>query len=59
MKLIANGKHSKDPAKIDESVRFVLGLGTVDMIIVGFEKPEQIDDYLERMRRALTVLQKK
>ncbi|MFO7616030.1 MAG: aldo/keto reductase [Bacteroidales bacterium] len=59
MKLIGNGKHRDDSEKIDESVRFVLGLGTVDLIIVGFEKPEQIDDYLARMRRALTALQGK
>lgn len=30
----------------------VLGLGTVDMVLVGFEQPEQIDDYLERIRAA-------
>ena len=59
MKLIGNGKHRNDSEKIDESVRFVLGLGTVDLIIVGFELPEQIDDYLARMRRALTALEAK
>jgi aryl-alcohol dehydrogenase-like predicted oxidoreductase len=53
MKLIGNGKFRNDSDKIDESLRFVLGLGTVDMIIVGFELPEQIDDYLARMRRVL------
>jgi aryl-alcohol dehydrogenase-like predicted oxidoreductase len=53
MKLIGNGKFRKDSDKIDESLKFVLGLGTVDMIIVGFELPEQIDDYLARMRRVL------
>ncbi len=53
MKLIGNGKFRNDPDKIEESLRFVLGLGTVDMIIVGFETPEQIDDYLARMRKVL------
>ena len=53
MKLIGNGKFRNDSAKIDESLNFVLGLGTVDMMIVGFEKPEQIDDYTGRMQRAL------
>lgn len=53
MKLIGNGKFRNDPAKIDESLKFVLGLGTVDMMIVGFETPEQIDDYLTRMKRIM------
>jgi aryl-alcohol dehydrogenase-like predicted oxidoreductase len=56
MKLIGNGKFRNDPEKIDESLKYVLGLGTVDMIIVGFEQPEQIDDYLGRMRRTLKTL---
>jgi aryl-alcohol dehydrogenase-like predicted oxidoreductase len=51
MKLIGGGKLKDDPQKIDESLKFVLGLGTVDMIIVGFEKPEQIDNYFERIKR--------
>ena len=53
MKLIGNGKFRNDPAKIEESLDFVLRLGTVDMIIIGFEKPEQIDDYKGRLRAAL------
>lgn len=53
MKLIGNGKFRNDPAKIDESLKFVIGLGTVDMMIVGFETPEQIDDYLTRMKRIM------
>lgn len=50
MKLIGNGKFRNDPAKIDESLKFVLGLGTVDMMIIGFELPEQIDDYIRRIK---------
>ena len=53
MKLIGNGKFKSDSDKIDESLKFVLGLGTVDMIIVGFELPEQIDNYAGRLERAL------
>lgn len=53
MKLIGNGKFSDDSEKIDQSLKYVLGLGTVDMIIVGFEKPEQIDNYSERVVQAL------
>jgi aryl-alcohol dehydrogenase-like predicted oxidoreductase len=53
MKLIGNGAFKNDTDKIDKSLKYVLGLGTVDMIIVGFEKPEQIDNYLMRMKKAL------
>lgn len=53
MKLIGNGKFRNDSAKIDESLKFVLGLGTVDMIIVGFELPEQIDNYKGRIQNVL------
>jgi aryl-alcohol dehydrogenase-like predicted oxidoreductase len=51
MKLIGGGKLKDDPQKIEESLKFVLGLGTVDMIIIGFEKPEQIDNYVERIKK--------
>jgi aryl-alcohol dehydrogenase-like predicted oxidoreductase len=53
MKLIGNGAFKNDSEKIDASVRFVLGLGTVDMIVVGFETPDQIDNYTERVIKAL------
>ena len=53
MKLIGNGKFRNDSEKIDDSLKYVLGLGTVDMIIVGFELPEQIDNYIERVKNAL------
>jgi aryl-alcohol dehydrogenase-like predicted oxidoreductase len=49
MKLIGNGKFRNDPEKIEASLKYVLGLGTVDMIIIGFEKPEQIDNYAGRI----------
>jgi aryl-alcohol dehydrogenase-like predicted oxidoreductase len=51
MKLIGNGNFKNDPEKIDASLKYVLGLGTVDTIIVGFELPEQIDDYIGRIRK--------
>ncbi|MCE5347960.1 MAG: aldo/keto reductase [Bacteroidales bacterium] len=57
MKLIGNGKFRNSPEKIDESLKYVLGLGTVDMIIVGFELPGQIDNYIGRIKN--TVLVKK
>src|SRR5664280_2298902 len=51
MKLIGNGNFRNDSEKIDASLKYVLGLGTVDMIIVGFELPEQIDNYIGRVKK--------
>jgi aryl-alcohol dehydrogenase-like predicted oxidoreductase len=53
MKLVGNGNFKNDSEKVDSSIRYVLGLGTVDMIIVGFELPEQIDNYIGRVKNAL------
>ena len=53
MKLIGNGNFRNDSDKINESLKYVLGLGTVDMIIVGFELPGQIDNYVERVKNTL------
>jgi aryl-alcohol dehydrogenase-like predicted oxidoreductase len=58
MKLVGNGKLRNDSKKIDNSLRFVLGLGSVDMMIVGFEEIEQIDNYLARMETALGEMNK-
>jgi aryl-alcohol dehydrogenase-like predicted oxidoreductase len=51
MKLIGNGKFKNDSEKIDASLKYVLDLGTVDMIIIGFELPEQIDNYIGRVEK--------
>jgi len=53
MKLIGNGKFRNEPDKIESSLKYVLGLGTVNMIIVGFELPEQIDNYIGRVKNVL------
>lgn len=55
MKLIGGGRLRDDSEKIDQSLKFVLGLGTADMIIIGFEKPEHIDNYIERIRKVEMV----
>ena len=52
MKLIGNGKYKNDSEKIDNALKYVLGLGSVDMVIVGFEEPGQIDNYIQRIERA-------
>lgn len=56
MKLIGNGKYKDDSEKIDNALKFVLGLGSVDMMIVGFESKDQIENYLKRMEIALLTL---
>ena len=56
MKLVGDGKLRDDSEKIDQALRFVLGLGSVDMMIVGFETDAQIDNYLDRMEGALKEL---
>jgi aryl-alcohol dehydrogenase-like predicted oxidoreductase len=50
MKITGAGK-LKD--QVDASLKFVLGLGCVDTMIVGFERPEEIDDFQTRMERVL------
>ncbi len=49
MKLIGNGEFRNDSEKIDSSLKYVMRLKTVDMIIIGFELPEQIDNYIQRI----------
>ena len=56
MKLVGDGKLRDESEKIDQALRFVLGLGSVDMMIVGFETEAQIDNYLDRMEGALKEL---
>ena len=54
MKILGNGALSNESEKIDHSLRFVLGLKSVDMMIIGFRNPEEIDNMLGRMEKALT-----
>jgi aryl-alcohol dehydrogenase-like predicted oxidoreductase len=56
MKLVGGGDYPQNDEKIDTALRFVLGLGSVDMIIVGFEHTEQIDDYAGRVQQTLTQM---
>lgn len=53
MKLIGGGNFNNDPEKIEQSLKFVLKSGAVDMMIVGFEENWQIDNYAERVENAL------
>ncbi|RMF89630.1 MAG: aldo/keto reductase [Planctomycetota bacterium] len=56
MKLCGEGAFRDDPNLRDESIRFVLGTGCVDVMIVGFELPEEIDDFKARVAKALTAV---
>lgn len=56
MKLVGDGKFRDDSEKINNSLKFVLGLGSVDMMIVGFETTAQIDNYLSRMEKTLAEI---
>ncbi len=56
MKLVGGGTYVEDSDKIDKALRFVLGLGSVDMLIIGFEQEEQVDNYAARMRSVLSEI---
>jgi aryl-alcohol dehydrogenase-like predicted oxidoreductase len=51
MKLIGEGTFRDSDEKRDESVRYVLGLGCVHAMVVGFEKIEEVDDFAARVRK--------
>jgi aryl-alcohol dehydrogenase-like predicted oxidoreductase len=51
MKIIGEGAYRNSDEQRDRSVNFVLGLGCVDILNVGFEKTEEIDDFAARVRR--------
>jgi aryl-alcohol dehydrogenase-like predicted oxidoreductase len=58
MKILGEGRIT-EPDRIDASLRFVLGLGTVDAFVIGFESPQQVDDILARTERAIASHAKK
>ncbi len=51
MKLIGEGSFRNSDEKRDNSIRYVLGLGCVDAMVVGFEKIEEVDDFAARVRK--------
>ena len=56
MKLVGDGQYTNDSKKINNALRFVLGLNSVNMIIVGFETSDLIDNYVMRMQGVLSEL---
>jgi aryl-alcohol dehydrogenase-like predicted oxidoreductase len=55
MKILGEGKIN-EPGRIDASLRYVLGLGTVDSFIIGFQSTDQVDDILKRTEAAIGSL---
>ncbi|HOK96647.1 MAG TPA: aldo/keto reductase, partial [Anaerohalosphaeraceae bacterium] len=53
MKLIGEGRFRDSDLKRNYSVEFVLNLGTVDTMVVGFENLEEVDDFARRVRMAI------
>jgi hypothetical protein len=51
MKLIGEGEFRNSDEKRDESVKFALGLGCVNVLNVGFETAGEIDDFAARVRK--------
>jgi len=58
MKIFGEGR-MKEPERRDASLRYVLGLGTVDAFIVGVESTEQVDGLLTRTADALAFVAKR
>jgi predicted aldo/keto reductase-like oxidoreductase len=52
MKILGEGTF-KTPEERLASLKFVLGLGCVDAFVIGFEKPEQIDEIFRLVETAL------
>ncbi len=57
MKIFGEG-HMTTPERRAASLRYVLGLGSVDAFVIGFESPEQIDDALAATDKVLAELKK-
>ncbi len=52
MKLIGEGQFTT-PEKRDASIRFVMKLGTVDAVTIGFKSPAEIDEAISRINTHL------
>ena len=55
MKILGEGRINT-PERKDASLRYVLGLGTVNAFIIGFQATEQVDDILKRTGDAIAFL---
>lgn len=51
MKIVGEGKLRGQEEKLNECARFVLELGCVDVLNIGFEKTSEIDDFAARVKK--------
>jgi hypothetical protein len=51
MKIVGEGKLRNDPEKRQESIKFALQSGIVDVLNVGFESVAEIDDFAAMVRK--------
>ncbi len=52
MKLVGNGDFTQ-PEQRERSIRFAFGSGLLDAAVIGFKHPNEIDEAIERINRAL------
>jgi predicted aldo/keto reductase-like oxidoreductase len=52
MKIFGNGDF-RDPAEREKSMRFAMSCKEIDAVVIGFTTPQQVDEAIERMNRAL------
>jgi hypothetical protein len=52
MKILGEGTFKTEEQQL-ASLRFVLGLGCVDAMVIGFESPKQIDQIMQRVEKVL------
>jgi aryl-alcohol dehydrogenase-like predicted oxidoreductase len=55
MKIVGEGRLRDQPEKRDESLRYVLGLGCVDVLNVGCESLTEVDDLADRVKKVPKV----
>ncbi len=56
IKVFGEGTFANDAEKREKSVDFILGLGCISTLIVGFEEPSEIDQFKANVTRGLKTL---
>jgi hypothetical protein len=54
MKLIGEGRFTT-PEQREKAMQYVMGLGTVDAVTIGYKSTAEVDEAIERMNRALNT----
>jgi hypothetical protein len=54
MKLVGEGQFT-DGEQRQKSLNFVMGLGAVDAVTMGYKSTAEVDEAIERMNRALNA----